>query len=180
MEIINVAIEVATYAHRHQYRKGTDIPYISHPFAVGMILAQAECDVEVVAAGILHDVVEDTEITLLEIEQRFGRRVAQIVSGVSEPDKSLTWEERKKHTLEFLKTAPLEIRLVSCADKLHNIVSIRRDMEKIGEAVWSRFNRGKEQQAWYYRNVLVSLGHSGRFKLLDILQQEIDTVFRTK
>src|SRR5438270_10454843 len=113
MSTIDRAIELAATAHRHQVRKGTDIPYITHPYVVGIMLAQIGCDEEVVAAGILHDTVEDTPLTLDDIRAQFGDRVASIVEGCSEPDKSASWEHRKQHTLEYLKSAPWEVRIVS-------------------------------------------------------------------
>ena len=63
-------------------RKGTDIPYITHPVAVGMILANAGCPDELIIAGILHDTVEDTEVTLEQIETEFGKAVADIVASI--------------------------------------------------------------------------------------------------
>ena len=157
MTLIDRAIETAFRAHKNQVRKGTDIPYVTHPVAVGIMLARAGCGEEVIAAGILHDSMEDTGMSLGEIREEFGERVASIVEGVSERDKSLPWEVRKAHTIESLKTAPLEVRLVACADKLHNVRTIARDYGKLGEQVWQRFNRGKEQQAWYYREIVKAL-----------------------
>lgn len=151
------AITMATVAHGDQRRKGTDIPYIVHPFSVAMILSQVGYSEEVVVAGVLHDTVEDTDLTLDEIREHFGTRVADIVEGCSEPDRSLPWETRKQHSLEYLTTASREVRAVSCADKLHNIRSIVADYREVGEQVWDRFNRGREQQEWYYRGLAESL-----------------------
>ena len=155
--MIDVAIEVAEEAHRGQFRKGSGIPYISHPRAVARILSEAGCSEELVAAGILHDTVEDTPLTLEYIRETFGERVAQIVQGCSEPDKSLPWERRKRHTVEFLKSASLEVRTVTCADKLHNLLTIIADYEVVGEDVWDRFSRGRGAQEWYYRELAASL-----------------------
>ena len=155
--MIDLAIEIAVNAHRNQIRKGTDIPYITHPFAVAILLASAGCSDEVIIAGILHDTVEDTSITLKVIQETFGDKIASIVKGCSEPDRSLPWEDRKEHTVEFLKTAPFEVKLVSCADKLHNIRTIAVEYAKIGDQVWERFKRGREKQEWYYRNLVNSL-----------------------
>jgi (p)ppGpp synthase/HD superfamily hydrolase len=155
--MIEKAILVAAEAHKGQVRKGTLTPYITHPFTVGMMLAQAGCSNEVVAAGILHDTVEDTYVTLDHIREQFGSRVASIVEGCSEPNKTDTWEERKQHTIEYLRTAPWEVRLVSCADKLHNLRTIAEVQSKIGDEVWLRFKRGREQQEWYYRSLLTVL-----------------------
>jgi (p)ppGpp synthase/HD superfamily hydrolase len=156
---VETAIEWAAKAHKNQYRKGTDMPYVSHPYAVGMMLAQAGCEEEVIIAAILHDTVEDTEVTLEDIRNQFGSRVAVIVEGCSEPDKELPWEERKQHTLDYLRTAPIEVCMVACADKLHNVRSMLVEYQEQGERTWERFNRGREKQAWYYRGLVKSLEH---------------------
>ncbi|GIO13582.1 phosphohydrolase [Cohnella xylanilytica] len=177
MTIVDQAIEFAAYAHRNQKRKGTDIPYVSHPYAVGMILRQAGCPDEVVAAGLLHDTLEDTETTAEQLRDLFGPAVLEIVVGCSEPDKGASWEERKRHTLEELRSASLAIRQVACADKLHNIRSIRRDLAVHGEKAWDRFKRGRDSQQWYYTGLVESLGHESRFALLDELEAEVKAVF---
>ena len=171
--MIDLAIEVAAKAHQGQVRKETDIPYITHPFSVGMLLARAGCPNEVISAGILHDTVEDTSITLDYIREKFGDKAATIVQGASESDKSISWEDRKEHTIEFLKTATLEIRLVACADKLHNIRTIAADYAKIGDKVWDRFNRGKENQEWYYKKLGDSLGNN-----LETLDPSYESLFQ--
>jgi (p)ppGpp synthase/HD superfamily hydrolase len=177
MSMIEQAIEFAAYAHRNQKRKGTGIPYISHPFAVAMILQRAGCDEEVIVAGILHDTLEDTETTEEQLLTRFGSVVLEIVKGCSEPDKEASWEDRKRHTLEDLKHATLAIRQVSCADKLHNIRSIQQDLAAHGEDAWSRFKRGRESQAWYYQGLVESLGAASRFALLDEFEATVTVVF---
>jgi (p)ppGpp synthase/HD superfamily hydrolase len=155
--MIHLATQVAAKAHQNQLRKGTDIPYITHPLAVGIILAKAGCSDDVIIAGILHDTVEDTSITLDYIRDTFGKKVSTIVEGASEPDKSLPWEERKRHTQDFLKGASPEIKFVALVDKLHNIRTIAADYGEIGEEFWERFNRGKEAQKWYYQGLVQSL-----------------------
>jgi (p)ppGpp synthase/HD superfamily hydrolase len=157
MTTIFDAIEVAARAHRGHCRKGTDIPYIVHPLAVAKILIDAGCPEDVVVAGILHDTVEDTPLSLDEIRHTFGEVVARIVEGASEPDKSKPWEARKAHTIEFLRMASEAVLLVSCADKIENLEAIRDDRERVGEEVWIRFRRGRDQQEWYYRSVLAVL-----------------------
>jgi len=157
MSAIFDAIEFAADAHRGHFRKGTKIPYIVHPLNVAKILIDARCADEVAVAAILHDTVEDTPASLDDIRQRFGEIVARIVEGASEPDKSKPWEQRKTHTIRFLKTAPEDVLLVSCADKIENLEAIRTDRERVGEEVWARFKRGRDQQEWYYRSVLAAL-----------------------
>jgi (p)ppGpp synthase/HD superfamily hydrolase len=178
MDVVEKALEVAGQAHDGQYRKGTKIPYITHPAAVGMILMRAGYSDELVAAGILHDTVEDTEVTLDDLKREFGPQIAKIVAGCSEPDKSLLWEERKEHTIEFLKTASLEIQAVACADKLHNVRSLLSDYQQDGDEIWKRFKRGKEKQEWYYRNIIDSLGTGSTFHLLEELKAEVNQLFK--
>lgn len=157
LSLVDHALTFAAFAHRHQTRKGTEIPYIVHPYAVGLKLQRAGCTDEVVAAGILHDVIEDTPVTIENLRMEFGARVAEIVAQCSEPDRSLPWEKRKEHTITFLRTAPFEVKLVAAADKLDNLRGIMAEHDKIGEQVWARFKRGREQQAWYYHSVAESL-----------------------
>jgi (p)ppGpp synthase/HD superfamily hydrolase len=177
MTLIDQAIEFAAYAHRTQKRKGTKIPYISHPYTVGMILQQAGCTEEEIAAGILHDTLEDTRTSEKKLRTMFGAVVLEIVKGCSEPDKGATWEERKQHTLNELKNASMSIRLVACADKLHNIRSIRNDLAEFGEDAWTRFKRGREKQQWYYTGLAESLGVASHFALLDQFKFEVEAVF---
>ena len=150
---IEEAIEVAAEAHQGQYRKGTNTPYITHPYAVGLILMETGCAEAVIIAGILHDTVEDTDLTLEFIRERFGDAIANIVDGCSE-NKALRWRARKTERIEALRTASLEICIVTCADKLHNLRTIISEYDLIGDAVWDRFHGGVEDQAWYYRSVL--------------------------
>ncbi len=150
---IEEAIEVAAEAHQGQYRKGTNTPYITHPYAVGLILMETGCAEAVIIAGILHDTVEDTDLTLEFIREHFGDAIANIVDGCSE-DKALRWRARKTERIEALRTASPEICIVTCADKLHNLRTIISEYDLIGDAVWDRFHGGVEDQAWYYRSIL--------------------------
>lgn len=179
MGLLAEAIAFAARAHAGHYRKGTDVPYIWHPLAVGKLLQDAGCDEEVVVAGLLHDTTEDAGVTLAQVMERFGERVADIVRGCSEPDKSLPWEQRKTHTIRALPTAPLEVRLVAAADKIDNLRSIAADLEKVGEKVWARFRRGREQQEWYYRGVAeaVRVQPGADHQLFQMLAREVKTVF---
>ena len=150
---IEEAIEIAAEAHHGQYRKGTRTPYITHPYAVGLILMEAGCPDAVIIAGILHDTVEDTDLTLDFIRERFGNAVANIVDGCSE-DKALRWRARKTERIEALRTASPEVCTVTCADKLHNLRTIISEYDDIGDSVWDRFHGGVDDQAWYYRSIL--------------------------
>ena len=159
-ERLNRALIFAARAHDGQQRKGTDIQYIIHPAAMAMKLLTMNCMEDVVIAALLHDVVEDTDITLDDIAREFGAPVAELVAAASEPEHDTArWEIRKQHTIDFLRDAPLPVKLLACADKLHNIGSIARDYAVLGEKVWERFARGRDKQAWYYRALAESLPH---------------------
>ena len=100
---IKKAIKFATKTHevyQKQKRKGKDIAYITHPLTVGIILSQAKASEDVIVAGILHDTIEDStdekKVTIEMIEERFGKETSNLVLSVTETDKSLSWEERKK------------------------------------------------------------------------------------
>jgi (p)ppGpp synthase/HD superfamily hydrolase len=170
MSIVSKALVFATEHHQHQHRKGTKIPYLAHLLNVCKILAENNCSDEVLAAALLHDVVEDTDVTIDEIEEKFGKQVAEIVRGATELDKlekraiekESSWLERKEHTIHFLQhEANTDQLLVSGADKLDNLRSIVYDHKKIGENLWDRFNASKEQQAWYYTSIATILVDKG-------------------
>jgi len=150
------AIKFAAIKHDNQKRKGTDIPYITHPMEVMQILTENNYEKEVIIAGILHDILEDTATTPNEIHELFGNRVLEIVQAESE-DKSKSWKERKQTTIEQLSGVSIEIKLVCCADKLSNLRSITSDLETIGEKLWERFNAGKDDICWYYSGIVAAL-----------------------
>lgn len=153
LELIDYAIYFATKAHTGQKRKTEqDVDMIFHPFTVGMILQRAGAKTECVIAGILHDVVEDTKYTLEDIKEQFGTQVANIVDEVSE-NKSLPWKERKIETINKIKTASMDGKLVECADKISNLESLYNLYQEEGEEVWKSFNKPKEEQKWYYTNM---------------------------
>ncbi len=144
------AIEFATRAHRGQFRKASPLPYIIHPLNVTRILIECDAAEDVVIAGVLHDVVEDTSVTLDDIHAQFGEHVAALVQGMSEPNRKDTWEHRKRAMLESFETAPQDVLLIELADRLDNIREIQKDLAREGDAVWARFHRGRDHQKWLY------------------------------
>ena len=147
------AIEFATRAHTGQLRKASTEPYITHPLAVSRMLAEQGASRALIVAGMLHDTLEDTPVTLEEIRKHFGKEVAALVAAVSEPDKSAPWEQRKLHTLAVLETASQEVLMLTWADKLHNLTTIQQDYARLGEDVWERFSRPRAYQHWYYYSI---------------------------
>ncbi len=173
----------AINAHMGQIRKNEpDKPMIMHPISVGMLLEEYGYDESVIAAGYLHDVVEDTKYTIEDIENEFGDEVANLVMGASEPDKSLSWEERKAHTIEETKKLPLRNKVVICADKINNLEDLMIKFQKSGERDFSAFKRGEEQQRWYYTSVYESLlyGEDENLPIFKRLKNVLDIVFAQK
>lgn len=154
--LLHKAIEYAAVMHRNQYRKGTDVPYIVHPMEVLQILTANGCPSDVQIAGVLHDVVEDTDATIEDIEALFGTDIAALVQSDTE-EKSLCWTDRKERALSRLKTQPLTARQLLCADKLSNIKSVYNDLRIVGANVWSRFKGSPSQTEWYYREIIKEL-----------------------
>lgn len=175
------AIEFAARAHRGQYRKGTQIPYILHPLRVAQILITLGAPRHVVVAAILHDTIEDTEATAVQIAETFGVDVAAVVEAASEPDQEAVWEERKQHTITSLRTASADALLVICADKLDNVRSMRRGQRRDGEAFWDRFHKGRSSQAWYYQRLAMALvefaDDDPLLSLSKRLKREVDSLF---
>ena len=183
MDIKEKAKLFAIRAHMGQVRKSEpDKPMIIHPIGVGCLLESYGYDDGVVAAGYLHDVVEDTKYTIDDIFQEFGSDIAELVMGASEADKSLSWEERKEISIQEIKDLPLRNKLVVCADKINNLEDLYLKFEKSGERDFSEFKRGEEKQRWYYTSVYESL-ISGEDSNLDIflqLKDILDKVFYQK
>lgn len=186
---IHNAIIFAAMKHRNQKRKGTDIPYIVHPMEVMQILTEMGCSENVIVAGILHDTLEDTDTKSEEIEAGFGKEVLAIVQTESE-DKSKTWKERKRRTIDCLKNDSAEAKLVCFADKLSNIRSMYADLQEKGAELWGRFKAPKADIEWYYRSIAEALknaplaketvGNGGRaMELFKEFKETIDAVFDT-
>ena len=155
--MIKKAAVFAAKAHEGTMRKGSRIPYIYHPMEVALIVAQMTDDPEVIAAAYLHDVLEDTSVTPQEIGEIFGSRVLSLVQAESE-DKSRTWKERKSSTIEHLKQAPREVKLLTLGDKLSNMRSTARDYMVIGDEIWQRFHeKNRESHRWYLSGILDGL-----------------------
>lgn len=153
-EPLTEAIIFAADAHHLYLRKDTYIPYIFHAISVGRILCESHCIVDVVKAGILHDVLEDTITTPEELGNAFGKKVLKYVMAVTEFNKEEPWEVRKKAYIETAKTANLRIVQIMCADKLDNISEIAREIETDGDQVWEKFNAPKDRQEWYYKSLV--------------------------
>lgn len=153
---IQNAIVFAAVKHRKQIRKGGDIPYIVHPMEVMQILTNMGCDRDVIVAGILHDVLEDTDATPEEIKELFGEKILFLVMTETE-DKSKTWKERKQKTVDCIQSDSIESNLICLADKLANIRSIVNEKICNQEVNWKKFKAPKEEIFWYYSSIYSEL-----------------------
>ena len=161
MELVSEAISFAVKAHDGMRRKNSNNPYILHPMEAAVIAGTMTTDQEVIAAAILHDVVEDADIAIEEIEEKFGKRVRELVESETEDKRAElppidTWRIRKEETLSVLKnTNDMGILMVWLGDKLANIRSIYREWRKEGNSVWLNFNqKNVNEQEWYYKSIL--------------------------
>jgi len=144
---IEHAIQVALEAHAGQFRKGADLPYVSHPLHAALMLARLGATENAIVAAILHDVVEDCDgWTIRRVREEFDEAVAQIVDDLTE-DKSLSWKERKRWAVDHVPDMSADALLVKAADKLHNLNSLVAQLEAAQEPehVWSKFRGGRER-----------------------------------
>lgn len=150
--MIERAKQFAEKAHKGQKRKNSNAAYIIHPIRVADTLKSAGCREEVICAGYLHDVVEDTIYELTDIEQKFTKEVRDLVAAHTE-DKSKSWQVRKQHTVDTVRTGSLEVKCLIVADKLDNLLSLEKDFERDGDALWQHFNAGYPLQKWYNESI---------------------------
>ena len=161
MELVSEAIAFAVKAHDGMRRKKSRAPYILHPMEAAVIVGTMTDDQDLIAAAALHDVVEDANITIDEIEEKFGKRVRELVQSETEDKRAdlppeSTWRIRKEESLAVLKsTEDLGVLMVWLGDKLANMRSLYRDWKVEGDAMWQRFNqKDARQQAWYYHSIV--------------------------
>ena len=164
MNIVEEAIVFATHAHEGQTRKMTHTPYILHPMEVAAIIATITPDQETIAAGVLHDTVEDCQVDPRVIKQKFGARVAALVQSESEDKLSdrppeETWQQRKEESLLMLAhTNDRDVKILWLGDKLSNIRSFYRAYREQGDAMWLALHqKNPKMQAWYYKTIAAHL-----------------------
>ncbi len=175
--MVEKAVEFAVKCHEGTCRKGTCIPYIVHPLETAVIVSLMTADQELICAALLHDVIEDAGVTKLQLEKEFGSRVAQLVMEETE-DKTKSWKERKAATLEHLKHASMEIKILVLADKLSNLRTTARDYLLMGDGIWQRFNeKDKSQHAWYYLGIARLLSDLEKFGAYQEYKALCDSVF---
>ena len=186
-ELLDRAIIFAVKAHHNTERRGKGFPYIVHPLEAMEIVATITPDQELLAAAALHDVIEDTEVTVDELREMFGERIARLVHAESDQidgvlfdgqNEEETWHARKQAAIDRLAAAPLDAKIVAMGDKLSNMRAIARDYKEKGDALWSIFHvKDKASHEWHYRGLAASLSElSGTFAYQEFVRL-IDEVF---
>jgi (p)ppGpp synthase/HD superfamily hydrolase len=181
--LVERALRVAATYHHPQSRKGGAVPYITHPVGMALLLQRFGFDDdELIAAALLHDVVEDTACTLEELAAQFPPRIVDTVAALSERKHDedglrRPWRDRKLEHIAHIKSAPLAVRVVALADKLHNLLSIRFDLDA-GEDVWGRFNALRPDVEWYHRTMIDAACQedSRLVPLADACREVLDTL----
>ena len=162
-DLLDRAIIFAVKAHSGTERRGKGFPYIVHPMEAMEIVASITPDQELLAAAALHDVVEDTDVTVEQLRDIFGKRIADLVAsesdafeeGVSEED---SWHQRKQAAIDRLARASRDAKSVALGDKLSNMRAIARDYAAKGDALWSIFHtKDPADHEWHYRGLADSL-----------------------
>lgn len=152
-DLFDKAAKFAIDAHCGAERKGKGYPYILHPMEAAGIVASLSTDPELLAAAILHDTVEDTDVTIEQIRKEFGDRVAALVHRETSPlPHEAPWRDRKKAQADLIAASPRDSKIVAIGDKLSNLRTIVADYRQIGDTLWQRFRapKGKEDVVWYY------------------------------
>jgi (p)ppGpp synthase/HD superfamily hydrolase len=135
-DLVKDALETARQAHAGQLRRGSDgRPFIDHPLAVGELLLNHGFGDEVLAAGLLHDIVEKTEMSLSEVRERFGDTVADLVGALTEDETIPSYEERKAEHRQRVAAADPAALAIFAADKKTNVMMLREAYALIGERV---------------------------------------------
>jgi GTP pyrophosphokinase len=176
------ALTFATQLHANQTRKGGGVPYISHLLGVASIALEYGANEDEAIAALLHDAIEDQggAATREEIRHRFGDVVTEIVDGCTDSDQTPKppWLQRKEAYIAHIPTASASVRLVSAADKLHNVWSILKDYRLLGDAVWERFQGGKQGTLWYYRSLVKAFYTAGSTPLVEEFERVVDELER--
>lgn len=163
---ISEAVIKACIWHAGQLRKEANVPYVAHLWSASLKLARMGLSDDSIIAIILHDTLEDTGLKPHILAYEFGPNVLRLVQAVTEISKDHSWEERKKEMIARTTKATLEVKIISCADKLDNLQSINRALKAEGfrpgddvsnANVWKNFHRGYEDQKWYFQNILKAI-----------------------
>lgn len=156
MSLYQIALTQSVAAHAGQVRKHNGTPYIVHPIMVARLVEAAGFSEQVVAAALLHDVLEDTAVTADTIQSTVGVDVLRMVEALSE-NKSLPWRDRKAAYIDVVVAAGVSVWAISVADKIHNAESLLAFHAEVGATSWQVFNKGKADKVWFEETLLKAL-----------------------
>ncbi len=170
MDKLSQAICFATEAFDGMTRKCENFPAVFHSLEAAAVALTLTTETEAVIAAVLHDTVEDADVTIEEIEEKFGARVAALVASETEnkrPDQSAdeTWRVRKQESIDLLsKTDDIGVKVLYLSDKLSNIRSLYRVRLKQGESMWENFHeKNPHSHYWYYKSVAENLSELSEY-----------------
>lgn len=176
--MVERALSFTIRAHDGQYRKHEkDTPYVFHPIIVSLVLKTAGFNDKVVAAGLLHDVVEDTKYSIDDLAKLFGGDVASLVMTCTEFNKSLSWRERKSQQIKAIYNLPVNNKAIICADKIANLEDLRIQLRKNGYIDFSVFSADRNEQEWFFRSVYNALKENNTDERIDILLERYLNAF---
>lgn len=173
--IIEKAVRIAARAHHGQTRKEGDLPYITHPFMVAMKLVKHNFPDIVIAAALVHDVLEDTDFPEEKLYAELGNEVMEIVVAVTNDD-TLSWEDKKMKYVETVRAGSDGAKAVAIADKIHNLESLIIAHQTQGANIWKNFNRGKEKKIWFEDEVLKMLKETWKHPFIHEYEVLLDEV----
>ena len=179
---LDEALRFAAAEFRQKVRKGSGVPYLTHLLSVAALVGEGGGDEDQIIAAVLHDWLEDIPSANAErLTEMFGERVCRIVQACSdcEGEPKPPWRQRKESYIAHLRDADADIKLVSCADKLHNCRSTVTDLRLHGVRVFERFNAKQAGTLWYYQALIPALASQGwEHFLLDHLRVEVAELVR--
>jgi len=178
------AFNFSVQAHHDQFRKISGEPYIVHPIAVAEHIATYDVSEDHICTALLHDVLEDTQVSPGEIEKEFGTVVLQMISSLTgrsivdmtKKEKQETWDERKKEYLKHLEQDKIDYKtlLICCADKIHNLTTLTQDLQAHEPSIWQELNAPAEKQLWYYQQILAILKKRLNHPIVDELTMLVE------
>lgn len=155
-----MALSVSALAHKDQKRKVSALPYIIHPVSVALLMAEYTDNENILATGLLHDVLEDQPeaFDCAQLEAWFGKDIMDSVRAVTKDASIKNWRKRNEAYLNNLRSARDSwANIVCAADKIANLTDMLRDFKEMGNDFWNNFHAGASDQYWWYSSVLAYL-----------------------
>lgn len=183
-EVIARAISFAANNHKGHFRKGTEIPYILHPIEASVIVSTITNNPDVISAAVLHDLIEDTPITIDDLRSEFNEIICNLVEEESENKREGlspedTWLVRKQEAIDKLRTASREAKIIALGDKLSNIRSISRDFKELNQKLFDRFNQKDPRlHAWYYDAFIEIFAEFQEYEAFEEYKEKVNTIFQ--